>query len=140
MFGSFYPHAQLPQAPGGQSVAIPTPKRPLDILWDFYNISTSKSQRIISDPPPMDPHAAELLGIADSEKGASEDFAPLRGAPGGVAFSQRFSVARLGRIPNRRQARGWGRYVGHCRQQPEIKTYETVCERRQPINYCAFTI
>jgi hypothetical protein len=42
-----------------------------------------------SDPPPMHPHAAELPGIAVSEKAISEHFERLQGAAGSVAFSQR---------------------------------------------------
>jgi hypothetical protein len=39
-----------------------------------------------SDPPPMHLHAAELPGIAVSEKAISEHFAPSQGVPAAWLF------------------------------------------------------
>jgi len=59
-----------------------------------------------SDPPPVHPHAAELPGIAVSEKAFSEHSASLQGVLGSVSFSQHPDSSRaLRRYPERHQGR-----------------------------------
>src|SRR5882762_3629646 len=83
-----------------------------------------------SDPPRMHPHAAELSGIAVSEKAISEHCAPLQGVPGGVSFSQRSDSWRaLRRSPQRQPGRAWGNQRRSFPTEQETAPYETVCER-----------
>ena len=130
--GSSYPNAQLPKARGGRSKRSDSP-RPVDILWDFYNIATPDCRWIVRLVAAETPYATELPGRSGRRKRRRGASAPLRSLPGSVAFPQWTAQDGLRLVPHNNS-------VGHVRRAAVIATYKGLCGRRQPMNCCTFMI